>query len=142
MYQPPAFCAAAGIAKAAAAKPRAVTTEAILMVVTPSLSFVGTVVRTLTKPPLAGTAGRGLPAPQDPLLLPNYNELAGDGGGSRNRTGVHGFAGRCMNTLPSRRAGKKGKVPSQLGWAIPSDLERETSLELATSTLARLRSTN
>ena len=25
------------------------------------------------------------------------------GGGSRNRTGVHGFAGRCMTTLPSRQ---------------------------------------
>jgi hypothetical protein len=25
-------------------------------------------------------------------------------GGSRNRTGVHGFAGRCMTTLPSRQS--------------------------------------
>ena len=25
------------------------------------------------------------------------------GGGGRNRTGVHGFAGRCMTTLPPRR---------------------------------------
>ncbi len=25
------------------------------------------------------------------------------GGGRRNRTGVHGFAGRCMTTLPPRR---------------------------------------
>jgi hypothetical protein len=24
------------------------------------------------------------------------------GGGGRNRTGVHGFAGRCMTTLPPR----------------------------------------
>jgi hypothetical protein len=29
-------------------------------------------------------------------------------GGGRNRTGVHGFAGRCMTTLPPRRE-KKGK---------------------------------
>lgn len=49
------------------------------------------------------------------------------GGGTRNRTEVHGFAGRCITTLPSR--------PQE-------GLERETSLELATSTLARLRSTN
>src|SRR5450755_1251273 len=27
------------------------------------------------------------------------------GGGGRNRTGVHGFAGRCMTTLPPRRVG-------------------------------------
>ncbi len=26
-----------------------------------------------------------------------------DGGGGRNRTGVHGFAGRCITTLPPRR---------------------------------------
>src|SRR5262245_21063353 len=31
--------------------------------------------------------------------------LEAAGGGSRNRTGVHGFAGRCMTTLPSRRDG-------------------------------------
>src|ERR1043165_1032668 len=120
MYHLPAFCAAAGMAKAAAAKPRAVTTEAILMVVTPSLSIVGTVVRTLTKPPSAGTLGGAIRHPREPVLLPKYNELAWDGGGRRNRTGVHGFAGRCMTTLPSRRAWKKGKVPSQLGWGLPS----------------------
>ena len=27
------------------------------------------------------------------------------GGGGRNRTGVHGFAGRCMTTLPPRQKG-------------------------------------
>ena len=27
----------------------------------------------------------------------------GAGGGGRNRTGVHGFAGRCITTLPPRR---------------------------------------
>src|SRR5690242_6611591 len=145
MYHLPvaAFCAAAGRVKAAAAKPSAVTTEAILIVVTPSLSIVGTVVRTLTKPPSAGTLGGGIRDPRDPVLLPKYNEIAWGGGGSRNRTGVHGFAGRCMTTLPSRLAWKKGKVPCQPGWGLPSRiLERETSLELATSTLARLRSTN
>ena len=35
------------------------------------------------------------------------------GGGGRNRTGVHGFAGRCMTTLPPRHittlSTKKGK---------------------------------
>ena len=30
------------------------------------------------------------------------------GGGGRNRTGVHGFAGRCMTTLPPRR-GARGR---------------------------------
>ncbi len=32
-----------------------------------------------------------------------------DGGGRRNRTGVHGFAGRCMTTLPPRRRRAIGK---------------------------------
>src|SRR6266853_1840817 len=33
-----------------------------------------------------------------------YLQLAENiGGGGRNRTGVHGFAGRCMTTLPPRR---------------------------------------
>ena len=132
------------------------------------------------------------------------------GGGSRNRTGVHGFAGRCITTLPSRltilidvvlsirfttwsgkRVSNSRPQPWQ-GCALPTELfphktwcvllefqndgagnesrtrdlnlgkvalyqlsysrisnlpllkslERETSLELATSTLARLRSTN
>src|SRR5450631_638093 len=68
------------------------------------------------------------------------------GGGGRNRTGVDGFAGRCMTTLPPRqvvgysshrsgdrkhkRKGKAGALPEQ-------KLERERSLELPTSTLAR-----
>ena len=34
------------------------------------------------------------------------------GGGGRNRTGVHGFAGRCMTTLPPRQSLKrKGEGP-------------------------------
>src|SRR5687767_7017533 len=66
-----------------------------------------------------------------------------DGGGSRNRTGVHGFAGRCMTTLPSRQGRQKREGPSEAPRDLPYlSLERETSLELATSTLARLRSTN
>ena len=32
---------------------------------------------------------------------------AGDGGGGRNRTGVHGFAGRCITTLLPRRLGMR-----------------------------------
>src|SRR6266850_5156188 len=47
------------------------------------------------------------------------------GGGSRNRTGVHGFAGRCMTTLPSRLAylDEEGKAritpvePSLASWS-------------------------
>ena len=30
------------------------------------------------------------------------------GGGGRNRTGVHGFAGRCMTTLPPRHCKLNG----------------------------------
>jgi hypothetical protein len=76
------------------------------------------------------------------------------GGASRNRTDVHGFAGRCITTLPSRR--RPDALASEVSRASPGtsnekgsclqlpfrNLERETSLELATSTLARLRSTN
>ena len=67
------------------------------------------------------------------------------GGGGRNRTGVDGFAGRCITTLLPRR-GLSGlfklKGENALGCAFPENLERERSLELPTSTLARLRSTN
>ncbi len=74
-----------------------------------------------------------------------FNELRdaqkGNGGWGRNRTGVHGFAGRCMTTLPPSHGtyggNKKGKAYASLG-----KLERETRIELATSTLARLRSTS
>ena len=70
------------------------------------------------------------------------------GGGSRNRTGVDGFAGRCMTTLPSRPGWTAAFRAAQTKRESPDqklsleELERETSLELATSTLARLRSTN
>ena len=74
--------------------------------------------------------------------------IMASGGGGRNRTGVDGFAGRCMTTLPPRpgerpahvrRVGqtKRESLALSLG-----KLERERSLELPTSTLARLRSTN
>ncbi len=85
------------------------------------------------------------------------------GGWGRNRTGVHGFAGRCMTTLPpSRRAPRAGgrsegtvrgrprttkplcprdRTRGPRGF-VARELERETRLELATPTLARLCSTN
>src|SRR5256886_15191617 len=65
------------------------------------------------------------------------------GGGGRNRTGAHGFAGRCMTTLPPRRALETGNSEGIRKPAVPLRiLERERSLELPTLTLARLRSTN
>jgi hypothetical protein len=61
------------------------------------------------------------------------------GGWGRNRTDVHGFAGRCIATLPpSRELVRDRRRPS----AWRNRLERETRLELATPTLARLCSTN
>jgi hypothetical protein len=81
------------------------------------------------------------------------------GGAIRSRTGLDGFAIRCITALLSRRAEnrlnatkKKGKPRLPFGGSDrcgvrhrmteTSILERETRLELATSTLARLRSTN
>src|SRR6267143_81842 len=64
------------------------------------------------------------------------------GGGGRNRTGVHGFAGRCMTTLPPRRVLETRNSEGYRNGLFLGILERETSLELATLTLARLRSTN
>ncbi len=64
------------------------------------------------------------------------NDLSG--GATQSRTGLDEFAIRCITALLSRRVfDEKGKLLLPL-----SNLERETSLELATSTLARLRSTN
>ena len=81
--------------------------------------------------------------------MPSPEAHFGVGGGGRNRTGVHGFAGRCMTTLPPRqewvamRALSERHANKRESFAgSPVNLERETSLELATSTLARLRSTN
>ena len=72
------------------------------------------------------------------------------GGAIRSRTGLDGFAIRCITALLSRLClvrqpcsklpvvtDKKGKP----GFPFRK-LERETRFELATSTLARLRSTN
>ena len=40
----------------------------------------------------------------EPGTAPRWRQQGGiDGGGGRNRTGVHGFAGRCITTLPPRR---------------------------------------
>src|SRR5690606_5723650 len=90
------------------------------------------------------------------------------GGLGRNRTGVRGFAVRCMTTLPPgrrhrrrlaagagklnalRRVGEAYRAAAFPGKAKPRwspgfrvcNLERETRLELATPTLARSCSTN
>src|SRR5258706_2979255 len=64
----------------------------------------------------------------------------GTGGADRNRTDVRGFAGRCMTTLPPRRTRETGETGYRR--FPPRMLERQKSLELSTSTLARLRSTN
>ena len=88
--------------------------------------------------------------------------LGKTGGGGRDRTGVNGFAGRCITTLLPRHGfvlyretktyrhkrnaktfstllmNKKGSLAA----SFFGNLEREKSLELSTSTLARLRSTN
>ena len=67
-----------------------------------------------------------------------------DGGAGRSRTDLHGFAIRCITALLPRHMNddlfidKKGKRMLPFLW----NLEREKSLELSTSTLARLRSTN
>src|SRR5437773_12223490 len=36
--------------------------------------------------------------------------LGNVGGGGRNRTGVHGFAGRCITTLPPRLVGHRPRA--------------------------------
>src|SRR5256884_7007233 len=41
------------------------------------------------------------------------------GGGGRNRTGVHGFAGRCMTTLPPRRMLETGNSEGFRKQAVP-----------------------
>ena len=42
------------------------------------------------------------------------------GGGGRNRTGVHGFAGRCMTTLPPRRVLETGNSEGFREPAVPA----------------------
>ncbi len=66
-----------------------------------------------------------------------------NGGEERNLTAVHGFAGRCITTLPPRRFYTIGKLKLLLPYLNNQGgkLERETRLELATPTLARLCST-
>ncbi len=72
------------------------------------------------------------------------------GGATQSRTGLDGFAIRCITALLSRQnqnhGDKNGKLElpmmlKDVGTSFRC-LERETRLELATSTLARLRSTN
>ena len=65
------------------------------------------------------------------------------GGATQSRTGLIGFAIRCITALLSRQMTgsfclmNKGKLDS-----FPLNLEREKRLELSTYTLARYRSTN
>ena len=66
------------------------------------------------------------------------------GGAIQSRTGLAGFAIRCITALLSRpicfwKMDNRNKKSRK---AVLYRLERETSLELATSTLARLRSPN
>ncbi len=70
-----------------------------------------------------------------PLALNAKNRKLGwrereDGGAFRSRTGLGGFAIRYITALLTRHL------------RVEQDLERETRLELATLTLARLCSTN
>ena len=80
-----------------------------------------------------------------------FNAHQAFGGATRSRTGLIGFAIRCITALLSRQnssvavlppcganTDEKGKPRLPFLWS----LEREKSLELSTSTLARLRSTN
>src|SRR5688500_11419411 len=61
--------------------------------------------------------------------------LAGEsGGGSRNRTGVHGFACRCMTTLPSRHK-QRGKARRGETSGPPSSCESGAGNESRTRDL-------
>ena len=99
-------------------------------------------------------AGQTKIAPEGAIFLIPKEDF---GGAIQSRTGLDGFAIRCITALLSRRLtclpcyfdtkivplkiegfDEKGKLLASLF----ADLERETRLELATSTLARLRSTN
>ena len=67
------------------------------------------------------------------------------GGAARSRTGLAGFAIRYITALLPRHLEHLSKFPNEKGQhfeVLPFKLEREKSLELSTSTLARLRSTN
>src|SRR4030066_682944 len=86
------------------------------------------------------------------VVSPNFTTRAGTGGETRNRTGMGGFAIRCITILLSRRtANQQLEMIEGKPECFPSDrcrdtsllyLEREKSLELSTPTWARLRSTN
>jgi hypothetical protein len=59
--------------------------------------------------------------PRSTLSLVATKGLLGEtGGGGRNRTGVHGFAGRCMTTLPPRQGYYTGSrpTPAGSGWRL------------------------
>ena len=83
-----------------------------------------------------------------PILANKYRHYFG--GATQSRTGLDGFAIRCITALLSRQnqnhGDKNGKLVlpifAERCWHFFPCLERETRLELATSTLARLRSTN
>ncbi|SOY47685.1 hypothetical protein CBM2589_B200019 [Cupriavidus taiwanensis] len=53
----------------------------------------------VTCPPRPGGCNR----PGKTKTAPKGAVLLATGGGGRNRTGVHGFAGRCITTLPPRQ---------------------------------------
>jgi hypothetical protein len=101
----------------------------------------------------------GTPAHRNPLSnkkAPWLGLIAGfDGGAARSRTGLAGFAIRYITALLPRRIlsaigfgqwPRRSFInPNEKGQhfeVLPFELEREKSLELSTSTLARLRSTN
>ena len=63
-----------------------------------------------------------------PISPPGHFQL-NFGGGGRNRTGVHGFAGRCITTLPLRHlkcwSGKRVSNSRPQPWqgcALPTEL--------------------
>src|SRR3954467_10536641 len=96
MYQPPLFCAAAGSAKAAAATPSAVTTEAILMLFPfPFYCWNKRGPNTNKGAPGRDHAGRN-PRPPGPPVVAELQRKMGGGGASRSRTGLEGFAGLCI----------------------------------------------
>jgi hypothetical protein len=64
------------------------------------------------------------------------------GGAFQSRTGLDGFAIRCITALLTRRLSFTLKKKGKALLSLFQMLEREKSLELSTSTLARLRSTN
>src|SRR3954454_6358677 len=72
-----------------------------------------------------------------------WNDVASRiGGGGRNRTGVHGFAGRCMTTLPPRPLRAKRESSAwHAGLSLESgagDESRTRDLNLGKVTLYQL----